>query len=52
MQPDRDFDRLLADAGARARTRAEAPDREFAADLRDRLLAQLPDSSHDPREGS
>ncbi|MEX0626431.1 MAG: hypothetical protein WD402_07795, partial [Chloroflexota bacterium] len=52
MQPDRDFDRLLAAAGSRARTdRDAAPDRDFAVDLRDRLLAQLPDGSPEPRTG-
>jgi len=56
MQPDRDLDRLLSAAGSRARasdaaTDAATPDRDFAADLRDRLLAQLPDSSSEPRVG-
>jgi hypothetical protein len=54
MQPDRDLDmeRLLAAAGSRARAdRDAAPDRDFSADLRDQLLAQLPDSSHEPRTG-
>jgi hypothetical protein len=52
MQPDRDLDRLLTAAGSRARADRDAtPDREFAADLRDRLLAQLPDGSHEPRVG-
>ena len=52
MQPDRDLERLLAAAGSRARLdRDAAPDREFAADLRDQLLAQLPDASHEPRVG-
>ena len=52
MQPDRDFDRLLADAGARARADRDAtPDRDFADALKDRLLAQLPDASHEPRVG-
>jgi len=56
MQPDRDLDleRLLAAAGARARSTADrdaAPDRDFSADLRERLLAQLPDSSPEPRTG-
>jgi hypothetical protein len=52
MQPDRDFDRLLAAAGDRARSASSVqPDREFAAGLRDRLLAQLPDSAPEPRIG-
>jgi hypothetical protein len=52
MQPDRDLDRLLSAAGARARSASSAaPDREFAADLRDRLLAELPDGSPQPRTG-
>jgi hypothetical protein len=54
MQPDRDLDldRLLADAGARARAdRNATPDRDFAGDLRDRLLAQLPDRTSEPRTG-
>ena len=52
MQPDRDLDRLLTTAGDRARAADAAhPDRDFAADLRDRLLAQLPDASAEPRVG-
>jgi outer membrane biosynthesis protein TonB len=56
MQPDRDLDRdldrLLSDAGARARAdRDAAPDRDFAVDLRDRLLAQLPGAPSAPRVG-
>jgi hypothetical protein len=52
MQPDRDLDRDLSAAGARARAdRDFAPDRDFAVDLRDRLLAQLPDAPSAPRVG-
>lgn len=52
MQPDRDLDRLLSAAGSRARSDRDAtPDRDFSADLRDRLLAQLPDRSAEPRVG-
>jgi len=52
MQPDSDLDRRLAAAGDRARSASDAhPDRAFAADLRDRLLAQLPDRAHEPRVG-
>jgi len=53
MQPD-PLDRLLAAAGDRARSRSDRdalPDRAFAADLRDRLLAELPDRAHTPRVG-
>jgi hypothetical protein len=54
MQPDRDLDmdRLLADAGSRARSASSPqPDRDFGAKLRDRLTAQLPDTSPEPRIG-
>ena len=53
MQPD-PLDRLLAAAGDRARSRSDrdaTPDRDFAAGLRDRLLAELPDGAHTPRVG-
>jgi hypothetical protein len=52
MQPDRDLDRLLSAAGSRARSSSDAaPDGDFAVDLRERLLAQLPDRSAEPRVG-
>jgi hypothetical protein len=50
MQPD--LERLLSAAGSRARSSSDAaPDRDFAVELRDRLLAQLPDRSSEPRVG-
>lgn len=55
MQPEQ-LERLLKAAGDRARSASDwtsdaRPDRAFAADLRDRLLTQLPHGAHNPRVG-
>jgi len=48
---ERELARMLSAAGSRARDRAAIPDRAFAADLRERLLSQLPDQEHEHRTG-
>jgi len=51
---ERELANRLARAGDRARIdrdHAAVPDRVFAADLRERLLSQLPDRAHHPRVG-
>ena len=55
MQPDRDFARLLADAGASARSASDrdaTADRDFAGSLRDRLGGQEDDAEPERSVGA